>query len=143
VCADLRRPITPRGTAFRTSWDESRNPAICRGLYTSVLRGGPGVSSWHSTKDFRVSEKLGVAWSPDDKDAALLPRRINGSWALILRPMTPASGAHIWIFLLSRFAALGLITAHAGGPPGGLGGKCQQNWNVNPPPIETSARLVG
>jgi predicted GH43/DUF377 family glycosyl hydrolase len=34
--------------------------------------------------------------SPDDKDAALLPRRINGFWALIHRPMTPL-GAHVWI----------------------------------------------
>jgi predicted GH43/DUF377 family glycosyl hydrolase len=33
---------------------------------------------------------------PDDKDAALLPRRIDGSFALIHRPMTD-SGAHIWI----------------------------------------------
>jgi predicted GH43/DUF377 family glycosyl hydrolase len=33
---------------------------------------------------------------PDDKDAALLPRRIDGSFALLHRPLT-ASGAHIWI----------------------------------------------
>jgi predicted GH43/DUF377 family glycosyl hydrolase len=34
--------------------------------------------------------------TPDDKDAALLPRRINGYWALIHRPMT-ALGTHIWV----------------------------------------------
>ncbi|MGO9317872.1 MAG: hypothetical protein ACLPXT_11815 [Terracidiphilus sp.] len=34
--------------------------------------------------------------SPEDKDAALLPRRICGRWALIHRPMT-AFGAHMWI----------------------------------------------
>jgi len=34
--------------------------------------------------------------SPEDKDAALLPRRIGGRWALIHRPMT-ALGAHMWI----------------------------------------------
>ena len=33
---------------------------------------------------------------PDDKDAALLPRRIDGSFALLHRPVTDA-GAHIWI----------------------------------------------
>ena len=33
---------------------------------------------------------------PDDKDAALLPRRINGSFALLHRPMTDL-GAHVWI----------------------------------------------
>ena len=64
-------------------------------VYTSYSRGGPGVSL-ALTKDFRVFERLGVIMSPDDKDAALLPRRINGSWALIHRPMTPL-GAHIWV----------------------------------------------
>jgi len=63
--------------------------------YTSYSRGGPGVSL-ALTKDFRNFERLGVIMSPDDKDAALLPRRINGLWALIHRPMTPL-GAHIWI----------------------------------------------
>jgi predicted GH43/DUF377 family glycosyl hydrolase len=33
---------------------------------------------------------------PDDKDAALLPRRIDGNFALIHRPMAD-SGAHIWV----------------------------------------------
>ena len=33
---------------------------------------------------------------PDDKDAALLPRRINGEFALIHRPVSD-TGAHIWI----------------------------------------------
>jgi predicted GH43/DUF377 family glycosyl hydrolase len=33
---------------------------------------------------------------PDDKDAALLPRRIDGSFALVHRPLDK-SGAHIWI----------------------------------------------
>jgi predicted GH43/DUF377 family glycosyl hydrolase len=64
-------------------------------VYTSYSRGGPGVSL-ALTKDFRTFEKLGVIMSPDDKDAALLPRRIDGRWALIHRPMTNL-GAHIWI----------------------------------------------
>ncbi len=33
---------------------------------------------------------------PEDKDAALLPHRIGGFWALVHRPVT-ALGAHIWI----------------------------------------------
>lgn len=64
-------------------------------VYTSYSRGGPGVSL-ALTKDFQSFERLGVVLSPDDKDAALLPRRINGFWALIHRPMTPL-GAHVWI----------------------------------------------
>jgi predicted GH43/DUF377 family glycosyl hydrolase len=63
--------------------------------YTSYSKGGPGVSL-ALTQDFRSFERYGVIMSPDDKDAALLPYRIGGLWALIHRPMTPL-GAHIWI----------------------------------------------
>jgi len=63
--------------------------------YTSFARGGPGVSL-ALTKDFRSFERFGVIMPPEDKDAALLPRRICGRWALIHRPMT-ALGAHMWI----------------------------------------------
>ena len=63
--------------------------------YTSYSKGGPGVSL-ALTKDFRTFERYGFLMSPDDKDAALLPHRIGGLWALIHRPMTTL-GAHIWI----------------------------------------------
>ena len=63
--------------------------------YTSYSKGGPGVSL-ALTRDFHAFERYGVIMSPDDKDAALLPHRINGRWALIHRPMTPL-GSHIWI----------------------------------------------
>jgi predicted GH43/DUF377 family glycosyl hydrolase len=63
--------------------------------YTSFARGGPGVSL-ALTSDFRSFKRVGVIMPPEDKDAALLPRRINGRWALIHRPMT-ATGAHMWI----------------------------------------------
>jgi predicted GH43/DUF377 family glycosyl hydrolase len=63
--------------------------------YTSFARGGPGVSL-ALTRDFRTFERFGVVMSPEDKDAALLPRRIGGRWALIHRPMTPL-GVHMWI----------------------------------------------
>ncbi len=63
--------------------------------YTSFARGGPGVSL-ALTKDFRIFERFGVIAQPEDKDAALLPRRFNGRWALIHRPVTTL-GAHMWI----------------------------------------------
>lgn len=63
--------------------------------YTSYSRGGPGVSL-ALTEDFRRFQRYGVVMPPHDKDAALLPRRIGGFWALIHRPTT-ALGAHIWI----------------------------------------------
>ncbi len=63
--------------------------------YVSYSRGGPGVSL-AITEDFRSFERLGVVMPPEDKDAALLPRRIRGLWALVHRPTT-ALGAHIWV----------------------------------------------
>lgn len=63
--------------------------------YTAFSRGGPGVAL-ALTKDFRTFERYGLVMQPDDKDAALLPRRLDGSFALLHRPMTD-SGAHIWI----------------------------------------------
>ena len=63
--------------------------------YTSYSRGGPGVSL-ALTKDFRTFERYGVIMPPDDKDSALLPRRIDGCWALIHRPMT-TRGSHMWV----------------------------------------------
>jgi predicted GH43/DUF377 family glycosyl hydrolase len=63
--------------------------------YTSFSRGGPGVSL-ALTKDFRSFERFGVIMPPEDKDAALLPRRINGYWAMIHRPVTTL-GAHMWM----------------------------------------------
>jgi predicted GH43/DUF377 family glycosyl hydrolase len=63
--------------------------------YTSFARGGPGVSL-ATTNDFKSFQRYGVIMSPEDKDAALLPRRIGGNWALIHRPMTTL-GAHMWI----------------------------------------------
>jgi predicted GH43/DUF377 family glycosyl hydrolase len=63
--------------------------------YTSYARGGPGVSL-ALTKDFKSFERYGVIMPPEDKDAALLPRRIGDFWALIHRPVTTL-GAHMWI----------------------------------------------
>jgi predicted GH43/DUF377 family glycosyl hydrolase len=63
--------------------------------YTSYSAGGPGVSL-ALTDDFRRFERLGFIMLPPDKDAALLPRRVDGYWALIHRPMT-SYGNHIWL----------------------------------------------
>ena len=63
--------------------------------YTSFSRGGPGVSLAMTT-DFQTFERFGVIMQPEDKDAALLPRRIGNYWALIHRPVTTL-GAHMWI----------------------------------------------
>ena len=63
--------------------------------YTSFSRGGPGVSLAMTT-DFKNFERFGVIMQPEDKDAALLPKRIGNRWALIHRPVTTL-GAHMWV----------------------------------------------
>ena len=102
--------------------------------YTAFTRGGPGVAL-ALTEDFRTFERYGLIMQPDDKDAALLPRRIDGNFALVHRPMTD-SGAHIWISFSPDLRNWGshklLLPARKGGW-----------WDANkvglsPPLIETS-----
>lgn len=102
--------------------------------YTSFSRGGPGVSL-ALTRDFRTFERYGVVMPPDDKDAALLPRKIGGRWALIHRPMT-ALGVHMWISYSPDLRYWGdhklMLKARRGAW-----------WDANkiglsPPPIETA-----
>jgi predicted GH43/DUF377 family glycosyl hydrolase len=111
--------------------DELKKYAIA---YTSYSRGGPGVSLALTT-DFRSFERLGVVMPPEDKDAALLPRRIGDHWALIHRPVTTWQGAHIWISYSPDLRHWGshklILRARQGGW-----------WDANkiglsPPPIET------
>ena len=64
--------------------------------YTAYSRGGPGVSLAF-TDDFRTFRRTGMVFPPDDKDAALLPRRFDGRWAMIHRPISPDRAAHVWI----------------------------------------------
>lgn len=72
-------------------------------VYTAYSKGGPGVALALTT-DFKSFERYGLIMQPDDKDACLLPRRIDGNFALIHRPVTDSgahnmndAGAHIWI----------------------------------------------
>jgi len=101
--------------------------------YTSYSYAGPGVSL-AVTEDFRRFERMGVVMPPDDKDAALLPRRIGGRWALFHRPQTRL-GSHVWVSYSPDLRHWGqhrlVVRARRGGW-----------WDANkiglsPPPIET------
>ena len=102
-------------------------------VYTAYTPDGAGVAL-ALTKDFRRFERYGLIMQPDDKDAALLPRRFGGNWALIHRPMSPR-GAHMWISYSQDLWQWGghklILDARLGGW-----------WDANkiglsPPPIET------
>ena len=103
-------------------------------VYTAYSRGGPGVSL-ALTRDFVRFDHLSMIMPPDDKDAALFPRRFGGHWCMIHRPQTGGGAAHIWISFSPDLRHWGshmvLIEAREGGW-----------WDANkvglsPPPIET------
>jgi len=66
--------------------------------YTGYSRDGALVCL-ASTLDFRIFDRRGVVMPPEDKDAALFPRRFGGRWGIIHRPVsvTPRHAAHIWL----------------------------------------------
>lgn len=104
--------------------------------YTAYSPSSPAVSL-ALTKDFRDFERYGVIIPPEDKDAALLPRRIKGRWALIHRPVISALGAHMWISYSPDLR-------HWGGHRLMLPARRGAWWDsakvgLGPPPIETSA----
>jgi len=63
--------------------------------YVSFSRGGP-VVSLAMTKDFTSFHRMGCLMPPEDKDAALFPRKIGNRYVLIHRPIIRGE-AHIWI----------------------------------------------
>ncbi|HEX7602443.1 MAG TPA: hypothetical protein VF316_12595, partial [Polyangiaceae bacterium] len=77
----------------RITWVEELKRYVV--TYTAFSKDGPGVAL-ALTEDFKTFERYGLVMQPDDKDAALLPRRIDGNFALIHRPV-PDAAAHIWI----------------------------------------------
>ncbi|OHB55906.1 MAG: glycosidase [Planctomycetes bacterium GWF2_50_10] len=79
----------------RIVWlEEQKTYAI---TYVSYSEGGP-VVSLAITKNFQTFARLGAMIPPEDKDACLLPRRFNGRFALIHRPIVGGE-AHIWMSL--------------------------------------------
>jgi predicted GH43/DUF377 family glycosyl hydrolase len=74
----------------RTVWvDELDRWAI---TCTAYGPAGPGVFL-ATTADFRSVERYGIVRHPEDKNAALLPHRIDGRWVLLHRPKTEFGGA--------------------------------------------------
>jgi|SRR5687767_12822978 predicted GH43/DUF377 family glycosyl hydrolase len=99
---DPVRRLLPRRGDFAEHWG-IEDPRITRIddqymiVYTGYSRGGPLVCL-AVTHDFVQFDRRGVLMPPEDKDAALLPLRFGGRWALIHRPVPSSTlGAHIWI----------------------------------------------
>jgi len=103
--------------------------------YTAYSRRGPLVSL-ALTHDFAEAHKLGPVMPPEDKDAALFPRRFGGRWAMIHRPSPLRGFAHMWISYSPDLRHWGdhelLLEARDGAwwDAGKVG--------LGPPPLETS-----
>lgn len=103
--------------------------------YTSFGPGGPGVSL-AVTADFRTVERLGVVRPPEDKNGALLPRRVGGQHILFHRPVAVAGQrGDVW---LSRSPDLRTWSA----PEPVMGARAGGWWDtarigMGPTPLET------
>lgn len=104
-------------------------------VYTAFGPGGPAISL-ATTRDFRTVERLGMARAPEDKNGALLARRVAGEYILFHRPVAArASRADIW---LSRSADL-----HGWSAPEPVLAARPGGWwdsariGTGPPPLET------
>jgi predicted GH43/DUF377 family glycosyl hydrolase len=80
----------------RITWLEELQKWVM--AYTAYSRAGPLVSL-AATKDFINFERLGPVMPPEDKDAALFPKRFGDRWAMLHRPVarSPSLPANIWL----------------------------------------------
>jgi predicted GH43/DUF377 family glycosyl hydrolase len=75
----------------RTVWVDE----LDRWVITCTAYGPAGPAVFlATTEDFCSVERYGIVRHPEDKNAALLPHRIDGRWVLLHRPKTQFGGAH-------------------------------------------------
>jgi predicted GH43/DUF377 family glycosyl hydrolase len=103
---------------------------------TAYGPSGPAVYL-ATTTDFRTVERRGIVMHPEDKNAALLPRRIDGKWVLFHRPLTAFGGLRGEI-VISRSTDLRNWSA----PERVLQPRHGSWWDaarvgIGPPPLET------
>jgi predicted GH43/DUF377 family glycosyl hydrolase len=111
---------------------------LARWVITCTAYGpaGPGVFL-ATTEDFVEVERYGIVRHPEDKNAALLPHRIDGRWVLLHRPKTEFGGGHGEIQLsrssdlVSWSAPEQVLQPRAGGWWDSL------RIGIGPPPIRT------
>jgi predicted GH43/DUF377 family glycosyl hydrolase len=63
--------------------------------YTAYSFLGAGVAIAR-TRDFETVERLGLIFPPNNKDACIFPRKINGQWVMLHRPVA-GDAEHMWI----------------------------------------------
>lgn len=114
----------------RVSWV----PELDQFVITCTAYGPPGPCVLlATTSNFESLEERRVILPPEDKNAALLPRRIDGTWLLLHRPV--ARGKDIWISCSDDLWGWGrprpVLLRRDGGWWDGA------RLGIGPPPIET------
>ena len=101
--------------------------------YTAYSPAGAAVAIAHS-EDLVTAERIGLIFSPNNKDAALFPQRFNGRWAVLHRP--DAGGLeHIWSAYSPDLIHWG--EPHCVLPEGGGAAWDAVKVGAGPPPILT------
>ncbi len=108
---------------------ERQEYAIC---YVSFSPDGPMVSLT-LTKDFKSFKRSGPMLPPEDKDACLFPRLINGDYMLIHRPLVRGE-AHVWCAFSPDLVHWGKHKILIPSRPGWWD---STRVGLGPPPIET------
>jgi predicted GH43/DUF377 family glycosyl hydrolase len=103
--------------------------------YTSYAHGGTNVSLALTT-DFKNFERKGVVMPPDDKNAALFPRKFDGRWLMAHRPMGLHNRGHIWFSYSPDLKHWGEHTLVLEARRGGWWDS--RKIGLSTPPIETS-----
>jgi predicted GH43/DUF377 family glycosyl hydrolase len=103
--------------------------------YTAFGPGGPAVAL-ATTKDFVTVERLGVVCPPEDKNASLLPRRVDGKFVMFHRPVAVTGGrADVWVSRSADLLSWSAPEPVFGARPGGWWDSAR--IGVGPPPLET------
>ncbi len=117
----------PRVTKMEGKW------AI---VYTAYTEWGPAIAL-ATTSDFEQVERLGPAFIPGNKDAAVFPRDFSGRHFMLHRPEV-GGNEDIWYAStphgLSQWSQPGLLMRRRGGPYWD-----SQRIGLGCPPIETEA----
>ena len=102
--------------------------------YTAFGPGGPSVAL-ATTQDFRSVKRLGMVCPPEDKNASLLPRRIDGDFVMFHRPATAGGRADVWVSRSTDLVSWRDPEPVFGAREGGWWDSAR--IGMGPPPLET------
>ncbi|MFW6132453.1 MAG: glycosidase [Planctomycetota bacterium] len=103
--------------------------------YTAFSPAGAAVGVARS-KDLARAERMGLIFSPNNKDASIFPERIDGRWAALHRPDAGGGIENIWIAYSRDLAYWGephCVLTEGRGPAWDA-----QRVGAGPPPVATA-----